>query len=120
MKLGRAVGDIERTIRRILTTFDHDITVQDNFGPSGVEAGSIIVSRGATQTPQWQTPADFVKAHPELKGEDGKDGVDGAPGGPGPPGAAGSSASFDKIMTADFGSGTEIMFDHVGNVMYIE
>lgn len=90
MRLDRIGSDIAKAIRRIAQIFDNNVTVNDNFGPSGVPKGWTIVSEGRLKLPKW-APADTLQTSTgsQAVGQDGVDGAPGTPGGPGAPGADG-------------------------------
>jgi hypothetical protein len=120
MKIDRVVKDTMRTLRQILQVLDNNVTVNDNFGKSGAPANAVITSVGEEQVPQWKSLGDIAAVDPSLKGEPGE------PGPPGQPGTAGQDANpadvlaqFDKIVTADFGDGEEVVVSG-GNVVYVE
>jgi hypothetical protein len=104
MKLDRFFTDIRKTIERILLAFDHNITVQENLGPSGAPEGHVIVSRGPALTPVWG-PAVVVGDEDDDEETEAPVGEVGPQGPPGPPGPPGDPLDFDMIVTADFGDG---------------
>ncbi len=88
MRVDRVIKDALRSLRQALQALDSNITVQDNFGPAGAEADSVIVSVGRQKKPVWKKLTDLIDTS-DLKGdpgEPGAQGISGAPGAQGPPG----------------------------------
>lgn len=114
MRVDRVIRDILRTVRQIVQALDNNVTVPDNFGPSGAPAGWTILSQGAQKIPKWG-PADQLQTSTGTQAV-GKDGVDGQPGGPGPtgpPGPSGDTLGHWEPLAFD----SEILFDSDGDVV---
>jgi len=92
----RIVHSIERTVKQLAHAFDNNVTVNDNFGPSGVPEGWTILSQGPLKVPKWG-PAESLKT---STGEQGA-GEKGDPGPPGPPGPPGSDATCDECFSIE-------------------
>lgn len=92
MRVDRVIVDTLRSLRQALQTLDNNVTVQDNFGPSGADEGQVIISVGRTRKPVWGSlAAEVTKVVDEIDcscvgeqgpagatGPAGADGVDGA------------------------------------------
>lgn len=121
MRVSKVWSDVRNVIDKILHALDNNLTAEANFGATGAEENAVLTSQGPIRIPAWKTLGELVAADPSLKGpkgdpgDDGNDGV-GTPGPQGPPG----NASLANLVTADFGSGYELVLDDNGEVVYIE
>jgi hypothetical protein len=119
--VGETLHSIINVVRRILHAFDNNITVQDNFGPSGAPEGHIIVSRGPLKVPEWRgsgdLPATVVEA---LRGEKGDTGDTGPAGEQGPQGEAALALTGYYEVQCDPDIGTVLTaFDSFGNLVVL-
>lgn len=114
MRVDRFVRDVANSLKRVLEALDSNITVDDNFGPSGAPEGYILTSVGKIKKPEWKAPSDIVDSTgvSVIKGEKGD------PGPQGPAGPAGASSTddltiFNRIVT----SGGDVVVSG-GNVVW--
>lgn len=105
-----------RSLRQALQALDNNVTVQDNFGPSGAPEGSIIVSVGREKKPVWASGGSTVISN-IVEGtirdhQSDLIGPAGPSGSPGPPGPAGDAAGMAEPLVD--GLGDIVYFYHDG------